>query len=189
RVGAQINEHTHAYINATYYQNQVRIDLAAAQIQTSVTNNTNFLALPRTLPTGALNPNDPFANAACAATNSCPYALINYAFGDIGSTIIEKNHNLRLVAGVKGDLGGWSYDSALVVNHSWLGTTWYGLLSYKQLLNDVTNGTYNFVNPAANSAATRTALAPELPKTSTTDLDSVDFRATRELAQLPGGPL
>src|SRR5207248_1692348 len=118
----------------------------------------------------------PIGRSAGAATNSCPYALINYAFGDIGSTIIEKNHNLRLVAGVKGDLGGWSYDSALVVNHSWLGTTWYGLLSYKQLLNDVTNGTYNFVNPAANSAATRAALAPALPKTSTTDLDSVDFR-------------
>src|SRR2546430_13464530 len=49
-------------------------------------------------PTGALNPNDPFANAACAATNSCPYALINYAFGNIGSEIVEKNHNLRLVA-------------------------------------------------------------------------------------------
>jgi len=189
RVAARISENATAYVNASYYQNQVNIDLAPAQIEFGTPNNTNFLALPPVLPTGALNPNDPFANAACAATNSCPYALINYAFGDIGSTIIEKNHNLRLVAGVKGDVGGWSYDSALVVNHSWLGTTWYGLLSYKQLLNDVTNGTYNFVNPAANSAATRAALAPALPKTSTTDLDSVDFRATRELAQLPGGPL
>jgi len=116
RVGAQINEHTHAYINATYYQNQVRIDLAAAQIQTSVPNNTNFLALPPTLPTGALNPNDPFANAACAATNSCPYALINYAFGNIGSEIVEKNHNLRLVPGLGGDIAGWNWGAALLDN-------------------------------------------------------------------------
>src|SRR3989440_774166 len=189
RVGAQINEHTHAYINATYYQNQVRIDLAAPQIQTSVPNNTNFLALPPTLPTGAVNPNDPFANAACAATSSCPYALINYAFGNIGAEIVEKNHNLRLVAGLDGDIAGWNYDAAVVVNHSWLGTTWHGLLSYKQLINDVVNGTYNFVNPSANSAATLQALAPALAKTSTTDMDSIDFRVSREIAQLPGGPL
>src|SRR5205807_3018197 len=116
RVAARISENATAYVNASYYQNQVNIDLAPAQIEFGTPNNTNFLALPPVLPTGALNPNDPFANAACAATNSCPYALINYAFGDIGSTIIEKNHNLRLVAGVKGDLGGWSYDSALVVD-------------------------------------------------------------------------
>jgi iron complex outermembrane receptor protein len=190
RVTAQVNDHLQAYLNAGYYQNEVVIDLAPYQIQTTTPTNTTSLALPPTLPTGALNPNDPFANATCAATPAgCPFALINYAFGPVPTYNVEKNHNLRVVAGLKGDIAGWDYDTALVVNHSWLATTWYGLISYKQLSSDVVNGTYNFVNPSANSAATLGALAAPASKTSTTDMDSIDFRLSRSIGNLPGGPI
>ena len=189
RVSARLSDHMTAYVNASYYQNSAIVDVANNFTQTSVPNNTNSIALPPILPTGALNPNNPFANAACQAAGTCPYALINYAFGDIPTFNVEKNHNLRFVAGLKGDFAGWTYDTALVVNHTWLATTWNGLISFKQLMNDVTNGTYSFINPASNSAATRAAISAPASKTSTTDLDSIDFRITRDIGQRPGGPV
>jgi iron complex outermembrane receptor protein len=57
------------------------------------------------------------------------------------------------------------------------------------LLSDVTNGTYNFVNPSANSAAVLNALAPVDQEIDTSDMDTLVLRANRVLTQLPGGPL
>jgi iron complex outermembrane receptor protein len=90
---------------------------------------------------------------------------------------------------MKGSMGDWHYDSALVVNHTWLDSDNFGLLSYPQLIADVRNGTYNFVDPSNNSPAVRAALAPDLSVTATSDMDSIDLRADRPLFDLPGGPL
>jgi len=144
--------------------------------------NTNNIALPPTLPGGALNPNNPFAAAG-------QYALIQYAFGDIQDLNILKNHNARWVTGLKGKGLGWDFDTALVINHTWLDDNQEGYLNGPALLAAVTNGTYNFVNPSLNTGAQRAAIAPALVKTSTTDEDLVDFKATRDLFALPGGPL
>ncbi|MEP6968255.1 MAG: TonB-dependent receptor, partial [Pseudomonadota bacterium] len=153
-----------------------------SQIQTSTPNNTNSIALPALLPDGSLNPNNPFAALGEAA-------LINYAFGDIpGGTVID-NHVYRLVAGLKGSLSGWDYNVAGVIAHTSLDSTNFGFINFQQLVSDVVNGTYDFIDPSKNSAATRAALAPPLSKISTTDLDSVDVYATHPLVQLPGGPL
>lgn len=96
---------------------------------------------------------------------------------------------LRFVGGIKGTRWGWDYDSALVINHTSLTTTEQGDVSFNGLINAISNGTYNFLNPAANSAAVRSAIAPTLQKVSETDLDSIELRVTRTLLTLPGGPL
>jgi len=171
-----------AYTNASYYQNTVIIDAPPSSIQAPVSVNTDNIALPPTLPSGALNPNDPFAAAG-------QYALIQYAFGDIPAKNILKNHNVRWVTGLKGTKWGWDFDTGLVINHTWLDTDTSGLLNGPALLAAITNGTYNFANPSANTSAERAALSPDLVKTSTTDLDSLDFKLSRELWTLPGGPL
>jgi len=176
----KLNDYTEAYLSASYNQNEVTVDGYPSQIQQSRPNNTSNIALPIYLTNGALNPNNPFAAEG-------QYALINYAFGDIPAGADLKNHNFRVVGGVKGTFGDWNYDSALVINHTWLDTANYGYVNYEQLMHDVADGSYNFIDPSQNSTAVRAALAPALTKTSTSDLDSLDFRANRELFQLSGG--
>src|SRR5579871_1854866 len=176
------NARTTAYLDASYFQNNVTADGAPPQIQSSTPNNTNNISLPAVLPTGQLNPNDPFAAQGYNA-------FINYAFGDIPSKSYENNHVIRAVAGLQGSLWDWDYDANLISAHAWLDSSVIGLLNYNQLISDVTNGTYNFIDPAANSAATRQALSPPANKTSTTELDEAVLRVNRDLWALPGGPL
>jgi iron complex outermembrane receptor protein len=180
RFTVRIGEYSEAYLTANYYENRVKSSAGPAQIQNGTPNNTNAIALPPTLPDGSLNPNNPFAAQG-------QYALINYAFGDIPGGAASNNHVFRVVGGIKGTWGDWNYDSALVINHTSLKSSLAGLINYNQLIRDVTNGTYNFVDPSQNSAATRAALAQTLTKTSTSDMDSLDFRVNRSVFDLPGG--
>jgi iron complex outermembrane receptor protein len=192
RFTAQLNDTTQAYMSVSYYQNKSIFPSAPApygpaQIATSTPNNTLNIALPVTIPgpggAAILNPNNPFA----AAGN---VALINYAFGPLGSETSETyNHNLRVVMDLSGQWGGWNYDGSAVVNHTWLDYQYFGFLNFNQLLTDVTNGSYNFVDPSANSPAVLKALSPVDQQFDTSDMDTLVLRASRSLLQLPGGPL
>ncbi len=204
RFTVQLGDKTEAYLQGSYYNNQsIFPGPDPAQIQIPFPNNTNDIALPVTIPTAAaaahgvsctavtaptancaLNPNNPFASAG-------EYALINYSFGQtLGSeTTYINNHNLRLVGDISGDWQGWSWDNSYVINHTWLDYSLGAFLNYSQLLTDVANGSFNFIDPAANSAATLTALAPKVTEYDSSDMDTIVFRATRSLATLPGGPL
>lgn len=182
RFTTKITDDIQAYLSMSYFENKVTIDLYPQQIQNSINTNTNSIALPATLPNGSLNPNDPFAAQGEAA-------LINYAFGTLPSYAVEDNHVLRGVFDVSGDVWGWNFDATAVLAHTWLNTTEAGYLNAQQLISDVTNGTYNFVNPAANSPAVLAALSPINKKVSTSDLDSFEVTAIHPLWQLPGGPL
>ncbi|MGH1557466.1 TonB-dependent receptor domain-containing protein [Caulobacter segnis] len=76
----------------------------------------------------------------------------------------------------------------MVIAHGWLESANYGYISYNNLLSAVNNGTYNFIDPSKNSQAVRDALSPVLAKTSTSDLDSINVQASRDVFNLPGGP-
>jgi len=182
RFTAQLNANTQAWAMFSYYDNRTIEDEAPSQIQNSTPINTDTIALPATLTGGGLNPNDPFAALGQAA-------LINYAFGDIPSKIYLDNHAYRGVFGIKGSDYGWDYQVSVDLNRDSLFTEGTGFIYEPQLIADVEDGAYNFVNPSTNSAAVRGALAPNLYKTSTSDLDSFDVSATRRLFDLPGGPL
>lgn len=190
RFTVQINDTTQAYLSGSYYQNESNYPsfLGPAQIQTTVPNITTTIALPVTIPGHGglgtvLNPNNPFA----AAGN---VALINYAFGDLGSNIdYVKNHDMRLVGDLNGSLLGWNYDGSFVIERTWLDYEQTGLLNFTALVNDVTNGSYNFIDPAANSSAVRSALSPRLIQNDSSDMDTVVLRVNRSLFPLPGGPL
>ncbi|TCV94535.1 iron complex outermembrane receptor protein [Luteibacter rhizovicinus] len=182
RFTLKVSDNMQAYIGASYYETKTTVSGLPAQIQAGTPNNTNTIALPATLPDGSLNPNNPFAAAGNAA-------LINYGFPGILGGAVNDNHNFRLVGGLTGTFGEWNYDTALVLNHTSLDVTNFGFLNYNQLISAVTNGTYNFLNPSANSQALIAALAPPLKKTSTSDLQSIDFRLSRSLMDLKGGQL
>ena len=172
RFTVKINDTTKAYLSASYMQAKTWTVLQPTQIQNSTPNNTNNI----TLPVG--NPSNPF---------DAP-APINYAFGDIPRGTNYDNHNVRLVGGVQGIMGDWNYTTTATLNHTWLNTDQFGYVSYNALINAINNGTYNFANPSSNSSAIRATLAPGYAKTSTSDLDSLDFNASRSLFDLPGGP-
>ncbi len=172
RMTVKLNDTTKAYMSASYMESKTWTVGAPQQIQNSTPVNTNGITLP------AGNPSNPFGVAA----------PINYAFGDIPVGNNYDNHNVRLVGDVAGTAGDWNYDAALVINHTWLDTQQFGFINYDALISAVNNGTYNFANPASNSAAVRNSLAPGYAKTSTSDLDSLDLNANRELWDLPGGP-
>jgi len=201
RFTAQLSDTTQAYLSASYYNNQSLFPsfppYAVPQITTGTPNNTNSIVLPVTIPVGGvscvtvtvatpqckLNPNNPFA----AQGN---YALIDYAFGPLGAQYNSVNdHNLRLVGDVSGSWQGWNWDTSAVVNHTWLDYSLINFINFNQLMTDVTDGTYNFVNPSANSAATLAALAPKVTNYDSSDMDTIVFRVNRPLATLPGGPL
>jgi len=182
RFTVQLNDNTQAYLNATYYQSNVWVDDPPAVINNATPVNINNIALPPTLANGALNPNDPFAAQG-------EYAQIYYAFGDIPNSASFKNHNARLVGGLKGTIGTWDYDTALVVNHTWLDSTYNGQVTAAGIFSAVENGTYNFVNPAANSSAAISAISPTNRILSTSDEDLIDFRVTHDILTLQGGPL
>jgi iron complex outermembrane receptor protein len=182
RFTLQLDSTTQAWFTASYAVNQTTVDEAPNQIQAGTPINTETIALPALLANGQLNPNDPFASQGEAA-------LLNYAFGDIPSSVRLTNHLYRVVTGIKGSNGGWDWQASLNFNRGSLTTVANGFIYEPQLISDVETGAYSFINPASNSAAVRQALAPTLTKVSTTDLDSVDVSATRKLWNLPGGPM
>jgi iron complex outermembrane receptor protein len=182
RLTMKINDTTKAYVSLSYMETKTDAIASPAQIQTGTPNNTNNIALPAYLSNGSLNPNDPFAASGQAA-------LLNYAFGDIPRGSSYDNHNLRIVGDIAGTWGEWNYDAAVVLNHTSLDSQLYGYLNYNALINAVNTGSYNFLNPASNSASVRNALAPGYNKTSTSDLNAVDLAANRSLFDLPGGAL
>jgi iron complex outermembrane recepter protein len=198
RYTVKLNDTTQMYLEAVYYQNESDFNSGPpTQIEQGFPNVTTAIALPALIPVHAggscpgttptpgcvLNPNNPFAAAGDAA-------LINYAFGDLGPEITYvKNHSMRLVADLAGLEAGWNYDLSAVIHHTWLDYELGGFVDYTQLISDVTNGTYNFVDPAANSPAVRTALAPRWVEPDSTDMDTVVARVNRPLFDLPGGPL
>ncbi len=204
RITVNLNPTTTGYLNASYDQFRVvSQNGGGATIRATTPINFGNIVLPPLLAGGTLNPNDPFATAAgCAGLTSnpgsnvnipgCQYAKIAYNFGDLPGFgwLTDVNHVMRVVADVNGALSQtWSYDVALNLNHSWLNVNGYGYLNSTQLLKDVADGSYNFVNPSLNSQAVRDALSPVLAKTSTADENEFDFSITGPLASLPGGPL
>jgi iron complex outermembrane recepter protein len=182
RLTRQLNDSTEVWLNVYYYQNKATYSEQPAQVQNGFQTNTTTIALPPTLTNGALNPNNPFAPLG-------QYALLNYAFGDLPSALQEDDHVVRGVLGLKGEALSWSYEADLTAAHSSLDTTETGFLDSDQLLTDIADGGYSFINPGSNSAATLAALAPPINRTSTYDMDSIDAHASRPLVTLPGGPL
>jgi iron complex outermembrane receptor protein len=184
RTTLQINDHTTARLDLSYFQDRVVASGPPSQIQTTVPNNTDAIALPAQLLNGQLNPNDPFAASGRDA-------VLNYSFGDIPGGSVTVNHNMRMVGDLKGSFAddAWDYEASTTFNHTWLNVNNYGFLNYNQLLSDINTGAYSFVNPASNSQAVRTALSPTLSKTSTSDMDALDLTVSHALAELAGGDM
>nr|WP_295110210.1 TonB-dependent receptor [uncultured Caulobacter sp.] len=175
------NDNFQAYLAASFVQSKTSTTGAPRTISSSTPHNLSNIVLPALLSNGQLNPNNPFAAEGYDA-------LIRYRFSDIANTANYTNRMMRLTGGVEGSAADWNYRANVVIAHGWLESVNNGFISYNALMNAVKNGTYNFIDPSKNSQAVRDALAPALAKTSTSDLDSINFQASRDVFNLPGGP-
>jgi len=99
----------------------------------------------------------------------------------------DKTTATRLVVGIKGTNAGWDWETAAGDMTSKLDSTLRGYLNYAAFKAAVLNGSYQ--PGGSNSAAVLAQVAPVLQTNAKTETSFVDFKATRELMALAGGPL
>ncbi len=137
------------------------------------------------------HPDNP--TSAASATNpvlgyTTPTALaLRYRFTDIARYTENTTDNVRLVLSSQFEWKGWDLDVGFL--HHWQDKSEdrYGFISASALNAAVANHTYRF--GGTNSAEVLSALSPKLNNTGTAQTTSLDLRGSRELLQLPGGPM
>jgi len=148
-------------------------------------------------PTGVIN----YGNAILLAANhpQNPYGVatrLRYSMFDVGpSKRSADNEFSRFVVGIKGQRFGWDFDAGYTHSQSALDLDYSNMINMRVLQAALGNpasqyfpyyiGTQSNKNPASLYAA----LVTSAKSHSTTELDVVDFKASRELMQLPGGAL
>jgi iron complex outermembrane receptor protein len=140
------------------------------------------LTLPVLTTSGALNPNNPFAAQGEVARIIGRLPNID----EFNETI---SRTIRANLGIKGTaFGDWQYRVDAVANHTSLNVISEGYVYIQHLLNVVADGSYNFVNLAANSAAQNAYLAPTQVNHDSSKLYQAQANITGTVFQLPGGP-
>ncbi|KQM52425.1 TonB-dependent receptor [Sphingomonas sp. Leaf208] len=204
RLSLKISDNVEAYVLGSYSHSQVNIiyptssPSAIRQRQPYgasplTASNNPGIVLPQyicasgincaTSATRTLNPNNPFAAEGSAAR-------IYYLFGDLLTGSNRGNEVIRGAIGFNGTFdGGWDWRVEAVGARDNLKIEQFGTPSIAGLQQAVNTGAYNFVNPELNTEAVRQLVAPNILARSSTSLASLDASVSKELFQLPGGPL
>lgn len=131
---------------------------------------------------GRLNPNNPFAaqGAVARLVGRLPETPFNQT----------RSRVYRAALGISGTfLGDFGYTLDGTAMHTDLQVTNKGYVYIQNLLNVIKDGSYNFIDPQANSAATLNYLTPTRVQTDTSDLFQAQGSIQKSLFRLPGGPL
>jgi iron complex outermembrane receptor protein len=104
------------------------------------------------------------------------------------------NQVLRLVEGLQGTAFGWDFDIGASYIKSDLKNQNFGFIIYDAMQAALNNGTYlinrpSLTAPSLTSPAVLAAISPTLENRPVSTIKSLDFKASRELMSLPGGPL
>jgi len=148
-------------------------------------------------PTGVINYGNAILMSARHPQN--PYGAdvrLRYSMFDVGpSTRSADNAFSRVVVGIKGQRFGWDFDTAYVHSQSTLDLNYSNMLNMRVLQQALGNPAsslfpyYIGTQASRNPASLYAAIVTNAVSTSSTKLDIVDFKASRELWQLPGGAL
>jgi iron complex outermembrane receptor protein len=131
---------------------------------------------------GTLNPNNPFAAAGQTAR------LLYRPQTPVQS--FATSNTFRGALGVSGTFGvDWAYNVDFVAMRTNLNYRTTRQLIAQHLLNVLADGSYNFVNPAANSAATESYLFNDVVGNFNSQLYQGQASISKALFELPGGPL
>jgi iron complex outermembrane receptor protein len=128
-------------------------------------------------------------------TTGVPIEL-RYRFADYPFLTNAISDTQRGVLGIRNpDLYGWDVESGLLYSHSHTIIKTTGIIDDTVLVNEVLqpDGTaspsFIFGNPSANDPGLMSRLYPTLRDVGTTTTSSIDLRGTRDVYQLPAGPV
>ena len=129
---------------------------------------------------GTLNPNNPFAaDGNLALLSGTP---------DRGIQTFTNTKVYRGAIGAGGTFGeGWEYNLGLTASKVSLDVTNRNYVYLQGLMDAVAQGTYNFVDPSANSQAVIDQIFPEQNKTATSKLFQVQGSLAKDVFEMPGG--
>ena len=99
------------------------------------------------------------------------------------------NQVFRLVQGLQGNAWGWDFDIGAAYIKSRLKNENTGYIIYDRMQAAVADGSYNISNPSASAPGVLASISPTLTTVPTSSIKSLDIKASRELANLPGGAL
>jgi len=95
----------------------------------------------------------------------------------------------RLIAGVTGTALQWDYDVGVGWIESRLKDTNHGFIRATEFQAALDNGTYRINRPDLLAPAVRNAISPALVRNPKSSVGLIDAKVSRELFNLPGGPL
>lgn len=179
----KINDDTEAYAEWLWgYSRADQTFSAPLTVSSSLrawNNGTQSLVtIPVILPPG--NPSNP---------GTTPLAFTSTLF-DLGPRMkTDRVTFYRALAGIKGYYAGWDWDLSAGQSASIMVETvsnFVNRYAFQQVLAD---GSYNFANQAQNSEEVRNRLRLSTRRPADAGLSTLDFSASKELWQLPAGPL
>ncbi|TFW15641.1 TonB-dependent receptor [Massilia arenosa] len=190
----RVNGDLQAYAEASYSKRDTSSQLAPPTITPTVSFPPNAAYPQGLIPYGsgstailmaAQHPQNPFGAAV----------RVRYGAWDVGPNLREANNEFsRVIVGLKGQVAGWDIDAGLLHSQSELELAALALNMgvLKAALGDPSSSFFPYYIGAEakkNPASLYAALAGTVRSHSTTRLDSIDAKASRELLRLPGGML
>ena len=133
------------------------------------------------LPVG--HPDNPFSAQGLAAA-------VRFAAASVPFDSTNTSKVFRALAGLTGDAFGWDFNTAAMFVRNDVSQGVHGLISKSGLTQGLNDGSFRIGENFALSTPAALALAyPSLTRTGDSWMSYADFRATRDLMQLAGGPL
>lgn len=160
--------------------------------QNAVYNANGTITLPGGCNAGTagakINPNNPFAATAAGAAAGTLARLVGS--NDRPTEDDTTARSFRYTAGISGSFGGdraWNYNLDATHSDVYLKYVSKNYFNAQDLLNAIASGSYNFVDPAANSEAAREGVSPTEVNKSVSRLTLVQGTLSHSFFSLPGG--
>lgn len=198
----KINANMQAYSELNLYKSESQSQTSPSAVHSS----TGFPGGPVNnagIALGATHPDNPFFGTA---------ARLRYLAADVGPRVSNIDSTFaRFVAGLKGTMGVWDYDTAFLYSQNKVSNERMGYLQRDvafALLNPTAAnvaaagagsaayaalpaGTFWRIaeNARLNSPELYAALSPMISNDAKTEVSQIDFKASREFGELAGGPM
>jgi iron complex outermembrane receptor protein len=192
RVTKNLDAGLQVYAEAGYSRRDTEFTLIPASTSATVAFPPNAAN-----PTGVINYGNTILMAANHPQNTFGVATrLRYSMFDVGpSTRSANNEFSRFVVGLKGERFGWDFDTGYTHSESKLDLNYSNMINMKVLQAALGNPASQYfpyyigAQAGRNPASLYAAMVVDAKSHSTTELDVVDFKASRELFQLPGGAM
>ena len=202
----KLSENHELFAEAAYTKDNLIASYSPAPYTKSMVYPTAGRFYPKTIklpkglaiPAGYMYPNGtvaPSATTLDADLDVTPGSALSGTWRTVAGgprTDLTETKNVRFVVGSKGMLAGWDYDTAFTYGKNEVAINFGpGKFSYKKLTPLVTSGAINVFGSqdATSLAALQGAMITGFENGGTSTSKEFDFRVSKELFQLPAGPV